>query len=112
MTNAIATPALLSSLRSIPYLPNHIYYILAGATLSTLNLPQEVPGVLRFALERGSGYEDSTPDNKGKLQMARKMREAIIKLAPIAGLPKAPKFCCWLIFEAAGLTPSASRSMP
>ena len=91
MASIIATPALLSSIRTIPNLPNNVYYILAGATLSTLNLTQEIPGVLRFALERGSDYMDSTPSYDEKLKMARKMREAIIKLAPIAGLPKAPK---------------------
>ena len=82
------TPALLSSIQATPNLPNNIYYLLAGATLSTLNLAQDIPHVLRFALERGMGSSDGRPDNNEQLQIARKLREAMIKLAPIAGLPK------------------------
>ena len=89
MAGTILTPAILSSIRSTPYLPNNIYYILAGATLSTLNLAREIPSVFSFVLERGTGYSDSKPDHDEKLQIARRMREALIKLTPIAGLPKA-----------------------
>ena len=79
---------MLSSIRSTPHLPQHAYYLLAAATLSTLNLPQEIPFVLRFVLERGLGSSNSIPNNDEKLRIVRKMREAIIKLIPIAGLPK------------------------
>ena len=89
MAGAIVTPALLSSIRSTPHLPDNIYYVLAGATLSTLNLAREIPPVLRFALEKGGGNSESAPDHNACRGIARRMREAIIKLAPIAGLPKA-----------------------
>lgn len=84
----IVTPALLSSIRSTPHLPNNVYFFVACSTLSTLNLPQEIPHVLRFALERGGGSIDSKPEHKDQLKIVRKMRESIIKLVAIAGLPK------------------------
>jgi len=88
MVGAIVTPALLSSIRSTPHLPNNVYFFLACSTLSTLNLPSEIPHVLRFALERGGGCNDSKPEHEDQLKIVRKMRESIIKLVAIAGLPK------------------------
>ncbi len=88
MAGAIVTAALLSSIRSTPHLPDNIYYFLACSTLSTLNLPQEIPHVLRFALERGGCCCNGKPEYEDPLKIVRKMRESIIKLVPIAGLPK------------------------
>lgn len=112
MAGAILTPALLSSIRSTPHLPNSTYYLVAGAALSTLNLAQEIPHALRFALERGASYSDSKPNYDEKLRIARRMREAIIKLAPIAGLPKAPSQHWATDAATAALTPWSSQLMP
>lgn len=88
MAGTIVTPALLSSIRSTPNLPRNVYYFLACSTLSTLNLPQEIPHVLRFAMEKGEGPKDSKPGHEDQLRIVRQMRESIIKLVAIAGLPK------------------------
>ena len=84
----IITPALLSSIRSHPHLPAQTWYFVAGATLSSLNLPHEIPRVLKYVLERGGGSTDVRPGYAEQLEIARKMREALIKTAPICGLPK------------------------
>ena len=110
MAGAIATPALLSSIRSTPHLPDNIYYVLAGATLSTLNLAREIPPVLRFALEKGGKNSERAPDHIALMAIARRMREAIIKLAPIAGLPKAKSLL--RPTPETVLTLSFSQSMP
>ena len=87
---AIATPALLSSIRAHPQLPLHTWYFITGVTLSVLNRPDEIPKVFQYALEKGVGRADSKPPrHEEQLEVARKMREALVKMAPIGGLPKA-----------------------
>ncbi len=86
---AIATPALLSSIRGHPQLPLHAWYFITGVTLSVLNRPDEIPKVFQYALEKGPGRFDSKPQHDEQLEIARKMREALVKAAPIGGLPKA-----------------------
>jgi len=89
MPPALLTPALLSSLRSHPQLPHHTWYFIAGATLSALNRPDEIPKVFQYVLEKGvAGTEEAKPDQDEQLKIARKMREALVKGAPIVGLPK------------------------
>lgn len=88
---AIATPALLSSIRAHPQLPLHTWYFIAGVTLSVLNRPDEIPKVFRYAVEKGVGRaaDGKPPKHEEQLEVARKMREALVKTAPIGGLPKA-----------------------
>ncbi|KAI9873920.1 MAG: bifunctional AP-4-A phosphorylase/ADP sulfurylase, partial [Pleopsidium flavum] len=86
---AIVTPALLSSIRGHPQLPLHSWYFIAGVTLSVLNRPDEIPKVFQYAVERGMGNTDTKPQHEEQLEIARKMREALVKAAPIGGLPKA-----------------------
>ncbi|KAI4167410.1 MAG: hypothetical protein LQ343_007239 [Gyalolechia ehrenbergii] len=75
-------PSLLSSIRLNPNLPPHSWYIIAGVTLSTLNRPDDIPHVLHHAIEQDGG------STKMQISIARRMREALIKAAPIGGLPK------------------------
>ena len=82
------TPALLSSIRGQPQLPYHSWYFIAGVTLSVLNRPDEIARVFSHALETGPGHTNRKPEHDEQLQMARKMREALVKAAPIGGLPK------------------------
>ncbi|KAI9806067.1 MAG: hypothetical protein M1833_004474 [Piccolia ochrophora] len=86
----IATPTLLSSLRTHPHLPSHTWYFIAGVTLSVLNRPEEIPTVFRYALDTGAGAHPSPapPPHAEQLVIARKLREALVKAAPIGGLPK------------------------
>ena len=107
---AILTPALLSSIRTHPALPKHTWYFIAGVTLSVLNRPDEIATVFKDALVHGGSpppvsSSSSTPDSSSnpsptsltttnapthdeQLAIARRLREALIKTAPIAGLPK------------------------
>lgn len=86
---AIATPTLLSWIRGHPQLPLHSWYFITGVTLSVLNRPEEIPKVFQYALDKGAGRAEVKPQHEEQLQMARKMREALVKTAAIGGLPKA-----------------------
>ncbi|KAI9724820.1 MAG: hypothetical protein M1812_000096 [Candelaria pacifica] len=86
---AVVTPALLTTIRGHPYLPKHTWYFIAGVTLSVINRPDEIPKVFNYALSNGAGHSDTKPQHDEQLQIARKLREALIKAAPIGGLPKA-----------------------
>ena len=85
---SLVTPALLTSIRGQPQLPAHSWYFIAGVTLSVLNRPDEIATVFKHAIERGPGSLDMTPDHEEKVQITRKLREALVKTAPIGGLPK------------------------
>ncbi|OJD35693.1 carboxymuconolactone decarboxylase [Diplodia corticola] len=91
----VLTPALLHSLRTHPQLPKHVWYYVAGVTLSALNRPDEVPALLTYALENGA--DACAPAAKGvsessqradQLYVARRMREGLLKSAAIVGVPK------------------------
>ena len=84
----LVTPALLTSIRGQPQLPAHSWYFITGVTLSVLNRPDEIATVFKHAIERGPGSLDTQPEHEEKLQIARKFREAIVKSAPLGGLPK------------------------
>lgn len=85
---AIITPALLATIRSYPHLPANTWYLITGATLTTLNRADELPKLFRHAIEKGAGPSDSAPSHVEQLQIARRTREALIKGAAIIGLPK------------------------
>lgn len=86
---ALATPAFLSSIRAHPMLPAHTWYFIAGVTLSVLNRPEEIGKVFTYAIEKGPRPdEDAKPSHDEQLKIVRKMREALVKAAPIGGLPK------------------------
>lgn len=79
-TSSIVT--LLSSLRLTAHLPPHSWYIISSVTLSVLNRPDEIPHVFQYALEKDGG------STQKQLDIARRMREALVKSAAIGGLPK------------------------
>ena len=85
---AILTPALLSSIRGHPQLPHHSWYFIAAVTLSALNRPDEIANVFKCAMETGAGKVSTKPEHDEQLRIARKLREALVKAAPIGGLPK------------------------
>ena len=78
----IMTPRLLSSISTLPGIPAHSWYFIAASTLTVLNLPEEIPRVFKSAIG-----PDAT-DHEGNIYIARRMREALIKTAAVAGLPK------------------------
>lgn len=77
-----AISSLLSSIRLTPHLPPQSWYLIAGVALSTLNKPDEIPHVFHYAMEKDAGSTE-TPIN-----IARRMREALVKASAIGGLPK------------------------
>jgi len=60
----------------------------AGVALNALNLSAEIPTVFKHAIEHGGGSSDTKPGHDEKLEIARKMREALVKAVAICGLPK------------------------
>ena len=82
---AIITLKLLSTMRAHPQLPPHTWYFVAGATLSTLNRPDQLSAVFKNAIG-GDGTPELPEDEQ--LKVARRMREALVKGAAIVGLPK------------------------
>lgn len=84
----VLSPALLSYLQSHPHLPSSTWYFIAGVTLSVINRPDEIPTVFKYALDKGGGRIPTKPSHDEQLKIARQMREALVKTAPIGGLPK------------------------
>ncbi|KAK0739710.1 AhpD-like protein [Apiosordaria backusii] len=92
---SIITPALLSSIRSRANLPVNTWYFIAATTLSQLNRPDEIQKVYLHALgQRPLGAEvaedgpPAVPSLDEKRDISRRMREALIKAAPVTGVPK------------------------
>lgn len=88
----ILSPALLSYLQGHPQLPSSTWYFITGVTLSVINRPDEIPTVFSYALEKGGEGAPTKPSHDEQLQIARRMREALVKTAPIGGLPKVQLF--------------------
>lgn len=84
----IISPTLLSYIHGHPNLPLHSWYFIAGVTLSVLNRPDEISTVFKYAMEKGGDRIEASPGHDEKLKIARRMREALVKAAPIGGLPK------------------------
>ncbi|KAL8914044.1 MAG: hypothetical protein Q9171_001295 [Xanthocarpia ochracea] len=93
---------LLSSIRLTPHLPPHSWYLIAGVTLSTLNKPDEVRHVFQYAIEKDGGSAQT------QINIARRMREALVKAAAIGGLPKSIN----ALFALKKVTPHALMDEP
>ncbi|RPA75633.1 hypothetical protein BJ508DRAFT_418035 [Ascobolus immersus RN42] len=109
----IVSAALLNKFRTTPNLPVGSWYLITAVTLCVLNRPFELPAVWNYALANsaipGSDTEDyvrkqyqteklGTPQDiisaredgrETALQIARRIREGLLKSAIIGGLPKA-----------------------
>ncbi|UZP34521.1 hypothetical protein NXS19_002337 [Fusarium pseudograminearum] len=85
----ILTPALLAAIRKQPNLPRNTWYFITATTLSALNRPDELPGVLKSAIEKGSGTSgDTVSTHDEQLRISRRMREALLKASAVGGMPK------------------------
>lgn len=84
----IMTEAFVSAIRKDPLLPRHAWYLVSGVTLSALNRPEEIRAVYRHAIEKGAGSSDIVPSHEERLEISRKMREALVKSSAVCGLPK------------------------
>ncbi|KAK3370141.1 hypothetical protein B0H63DRAFT_308704 [Podospora didyma] len=86
---AIATPAWLSSIRSHPHLPEHTWYLIAATTLCLLNRPNEAPKVFEYATSHDPNQKVAIPPlQEEMLNIACRMREALVKAAAVGGMPK------------------------
>lgn len=85
---AIVTPALLTSIRNHPELPKNAWHIVSSVTLNALNRPDEIPKIYIHALETATVSENSENDHEEKLQISRRMREALLKASAVGGVPK------------------------
>ena len=86
----ILTPQLMALICEDPELPPHSWYIIATATLTILNRPDEIPRVYEHAFTLASSRRLRKPDLDQDLQMTilRRMREALIKTSAVGGVPK------------------------
>ncbi|KAI4193967.1 MAG: hypothetical protein LQ350_008050 [Teloschistes chrysophthalmus] len=94
--------SLLSSIRLTPNLPPQSWYLIAGVTLSALNRADDVSDVFEYAIEKDGSSSEA------RLQIARRMREALVKAAPIGGLPKTIN----ALFALKRVTPQALTDEP
>ena len=79
---------LLHSLITTPHLPPKSFHLITTVTLSTLNLVHEIPYVYHHALSTLPNPNDEQKHKHERLHLTRRIREALIKAAPISGLPK------------------------
>jgi hypothetical protein len=76
----IATRDFLDQLSRVGELPEDTWYFIAAVALSTLNRSGEIADVFQYAI---AGNEHAE-----QVRIARRIREALIKSAPVVGLPK------------------------
>ncbi|KAH8587158.1 hypothetical protein B0O99DRAFT_642543 [Bisporella sp. PMI_857] len=79
LASELITPAFLTCIKNYPELPGDSWYFITAAALCALNRPETVADLLQHVL---SG------DTKEDLRVIRRLREALIKVAPVTGLPK------------------------
>ncbi|KAK3081297.1 hypothetical protein LTS18_008236 [Coniosporium uncinatum] len=85
----ILTPTLIKRISSQPNLPANVWYYVAGVTLSSINRPDEIAKVFQHAIEKSvNDPSGAAPSHTESLQIARRMREALVKSGAIVGLPK------------------------
>ncbi|CAM1510251.1 Fc.00g005860.m01.CDS01, partial [Cosmosporella sp. VM-42] len=84
----IITPALLTAIRKQPNLPRNSWYFITATTLSALNRPDELPKVLRHAIEDGLEATETAAGPDEQLRVSRRIREALIKASSVGGMPK------------------------
>ena len=82
------TEAFISAIRTHPQLPQRSWYFISSVTLSALNRPEEIATLYTHAIEKGVGKIQNQPGEDEKLQISRKLREALVKSSAICGLPK------------------------
>lgn len=71
-----------------PHLPPHVWYIIAAATLATLNCPDEIPKVYEHALGITQTQTFSPLGHDEQLNISRRLRESLIKTSAVGGVPK------------------------
>jgi hypothetical protein len=84
----VLTSDLMNSIREHPDLPPHTWYIIAAATLTILNRPDEVSRIYEHALSFVPSSTVSGPEHEAQMTILRRMREALIKTSAVGGVPK------------------------
>ena len=84
----IITPDLLTQIRTHPLLRPKTWDIISAVTLSILNRPDEIPKIYTTSLSTLPPLSDEVQEHAEKLQLTRRMREALLKVAAVGGFPK------------------------
>ncbi len=94
----LATPDFLSALKAAyppdtPNSPSYLSAVIAAVSFSASNIPEAVPLVFKYALDDlvRSQTQAGTPQDAAhqeQLVLARKVREGVLRAAPLCGLPR------------------------
>lgn len=77
----ILTAQFVDELKHHPALPQGSWYVISAAVLCALNCPNEVAELFKYAIE-------GEPDTAAQQRVAERLREALIKVIPVSGMPK------------------------
>lgn len=75
------TPEFLDEIKRRSDLPPDTWYFITASVLCVLNRPHEIPQAYISAMKDASGPEE-------KLRISRRMRDALVKVSAVAGMPK------------------------
>lgn len=95
----IITPTLLATIRKYPNLPKNSWYFIAATALSALNRPDEVPSILKHAIEDAPNSPDTPARLDEQLGISRRIREALIKASAVGGMPRVLSYVFEHLFE-------------
>jgi hypothetical protein len=84
----ILTQTFLSSLRTHPVLPKQSWYFIAAVTISIINRPDEIQKVYTYALNHEVSENYSPLEHDERLNISRRIREALVKASTIGGVPR------------------------
>lgn len=82
---SIITTDLLTQIRTHPTLRPRTWDIISAVTLSALNRPDEITKIYTASL---SSIADGPNAHSERLQISRRMREALLKASAVGGVPK------------------------
>lgn len=82
---SIVTADLIAKVENTPDLPPDTWYLICAAVLCALNEPTEVAALFKHLIHDVQG------DLAEQKRLATRYREALIKLAPLSGMPKVPR---------------------
>ncbi|CEJ92496.1 hypothetical protein VHEMI08147 [[Torrubiella] hemipterigena] len=80
--SSIVTSDLIVKIENTPDLPPDTWYLICAAVLCALNEPTEVAALLKHLIHDAEG------DLTEQKRLATRYREALIKIAPLSGMPK------------------------
>lgn len=92
----IFTPEYLDTLRRQADLPDDVWYLVVATALCILNRPEDIQAVYTHAVGAGHAQvgvpNGATQPDMEQQRIARRIREALLKVSAIGGLPKVRPF--------------------